>query len=572
MRVPIWLLGGAVAAAISSGCGGAASPRPTPSAVAFHQLTDEVLKDYFHRNPTAATSLGIHTYDDRIEDFSAPAIADALAATRAFRRRLQAIDPAGLSRDDRVDREWLLHVFDAAELQLDVIRPWAKDPDTYSSGLTSAAYVLIKRSFAPPEVRMARLTKRMEAMPAALETARRNLEHPPRVYTDIAIQQIDGNRDFFQTAVVDAFASVTDPQLVRPFNEARVRVVQAMADYKDWLQSDLLPRSTGDFAYGADTYRRRLEAEEMIDTPLDRLLIEAETDLRRNQAAFADVAHQIAPGQTPASVLASVQQQHPDRGSLLGATQSELDALAGFIRAHHIVTVPEAPPVQVIETPPFLRATTSASMDIPGPFEARAAEAYYNMTLPDPAWPQADRDAYMRQWYYPAITNVSVHEVWPGHYLQFLYAKRLTSDVRKVFGAASNSEGWAHYVEQMMADEGFHADDPRYRLAQLQDALLRDARFIVGIRLHTAGMTLTDAEAFFEREAYQPPPVAKAETRRGTSDATYGYYTMGKLAILALRDEYRAKEGADFTLQRFHDAFIQCGPIPVPLVREILLQ
>ncbi len=177
----------------------------------------------------------------------------------------------------------------------------------------------------------------------------------------------------------------------------------------------------------------------------------------------------------------------------------------------------------------------------------------------------------MRQWFYALITNVSVHEVWPGHYLQFLYAAQYPSDVRKVLWSNSNVEGWAHYCEQMVIDEGFHADDPRYRLAQLQDALLRDARFIVGIRMHTAGMTVAQAEAFFEQEGYQPRPVAVSETKRGTSDALFGYYTMGKLAILKLREDYRRKLGAGYALQDFHDRFIALGPLPLPLVREAML-
>jgi uncharacterized protein (DUF885 family) len=178
----------------------------------------------------------------------------------------------------------------------------------------------------------------------------------------------------------------------------------------------------------------------------------------------------------------------------------------------------------------------------------------------------------MAQWYEPAISNVSVHEVWPGHYLQFLYAKDLSSSIRKIFGAATNSEGWAHYVEQMMIDEGFHAGDPRYRLAQLQDALLRDVRFIVGIRMHTAGMTMAEAQTMFERDAYQSVPIARSETRRGTSDATYGYYTMGKLAILKLRNDYQARLGSAFSLQAFHDAFIRVGPLPIPLVRRVMMR
>ena len=554
------------------GCGQApAVPVSSPQDVAWRRLSTDVLQDYFKRHPTAAADLGVHDYDDRIEDASAAAVADELSATRGFLARVGAIDPAGLSAADQIDREFLTRVLEASVLELDVIKPWARDPDTYSSGLTNAAYVLIKRTFAPPEVRMRALTARMKAMPAVLQEAQTNLVNPPRVYTEIAIQQLDGNRAFFETAAADAFPGVTDAALVAEFNQARVGVMQALAGYKQWLQQELLPMSSGDFAYGADTYRRRLAAEEMVDTPLESLLQTAEADLRKNQEAFAQTARLIDPKKSAAAVLAAVERDHPAAGDLLSTTQRELDALAQFIRDRRIVSVPDAPPVQVKETPPFLRATTSASMDIPGPFETHASEAYYNMTLPDPAWPPREREAFMGQWYYPAITNVSVHEVWPGHYLQFLYSRRLSSDIRKVFGAATNSEGWAHYVEQMMIDEGFHADDPRYRLAQLQDALLRDARFIVGIRMHTQGMSVKEAEAFFEREAYQSEPVARAESKRGTSDATYGYYTMGKLAILQLREEYKARMGSAYSLQSFHDAFIKCGPIPIPLVRREIL-
>jgi uncharacterized protein (DUF885 family) len=545
---------------------------PSPAETAFTQITNDVLQDYFRRNPTAATDLGVHTYDDRLEDVSSSAVEDELAAARAFLTRLEGIDEKWLPPDQQIDREWLMHVLQASVLQLDVIRPWARDPDVYSSGLTNAAYVMIKRNFATPETRMAALTARMRRMPGALMEARRNLSHPPRVYTEIAIDQLDGSRDFFNTAVVDAFADVKDASLRAEFDRARKDVTSAMTDYKQWLQTELLPRSDGDFAYGAETYRKRLWAEEMIDTPLEQLLAEAEADLRKNQAAFVESARQIDPSKSPTAVLAEVETNHPPASELLATTQAELDALVAFVRDHHLVTVPAAPAARVQETPPFLRATTSASMDIPGPFETQATEAYYNMTLPDPAWPKADQDAFMAQWYEPAISNVSVHEVWPGHYLQFLYAKDLSSSIRKIFGAATNSEGWAHYVEQMMIDEGFHAGDPRYRLAQLQDALLRDVRFIVGIRMHTAGMTMAEAQTMFERDAYQSVPIARSETRRGTSDATYGYYTMGKLAILKLRNDYQARLGSAFSLQAFHDAFIRVGPLPIPLVRRVMMR
>jgi uncharacterized protein (DUF885 family) len=454
---------------------------------------------------------------------------------------------------------------------LAVVRPWAKDADTYSSGLTNTAYVMIKRRFAPPEERLRKLIAREKAMPAALLEARKNIENPPQIYTQIAIEQIDGNRSFFESAVPGGFKDVKDQALLDEFKKTNDAVIAALVDYKKWLQDDLLKRSKGEFAFGQDTFRRKLSADEMIDVPLDELITIAERDLRRNQAAFAEVAHNIDAKKTPEQVLAAIAADHPAAPKLLEYTQKELDAIGRFMTEHQIVTIPSAAPARVQETPPFLRATTSASMDIPGPFEKVATEAYYNMTLPDPKLSAKETEEFMGQWYYAAISNVSVHEVWPGHYLQFLYARNFPSDIRKVFGAATNSEGWAHYCEQMVVDEGFHRDDPRYRLAQIQDALLRNARFIVGIRMHTRGMTVQQAEQFFIKEAYQPPPVARSEAKRGTSDATYGYYTMGKLMILKLRDDYKAKKGAQYSLQDFHDSFIKLGPLPLPLMRKAML-
>jgi uncharacterized protein (DUF885 family) len=549
-----------------------AAPPAAPSGDAtFTDVSHAYLEDLYKRQPTAATFLGVHKYDDKLEDYSRQAVTDTVAALRQFRDRVNAINSATLSLPNQLDREQLLHAIDSRLLTLDVVRPWAKDPDTYSSGLTNTAYIMIKREFAPAEQRLRQLVAREKAMPAALAEARKNLENPPRVYTEIAIEQIDGNQGFFKTAVAAAFPTVTDKALLADFKQANDAVVAAFGDYKKWLQSDLLKRSTGEFAIGEDTYRKKLAADEMIDAPLDQLLAIAEKDLQKNQAAFAETARLIDAKKTPLQVLDAIQADHPPAAKLLATTQGELDALATFITDHHLLTIPKAAPARVQETPPFLRATTSASMDIPGPFETVATEAYYNMTLPDPKASAAETREFMKQWYYAAISNVSVHEVWPGHYLQFLYAKTFPSDVRKVFGAASNSEGWAHYCEQMMLDEGFHSGDPKYRLAQLQDALLRDVRFIVGIKMHTKGMTVAQAQELFVKDGYQPKPVARSEAKRGTSDATYGYYTMGKLMILKLRDDYKAKLGSEYSIQKFHDAFIALGPLPMPLIRKAML-
>jgi uncharacterized protein (DUF885 family) len=550
--------------------------RPPPPAAgsgdaAFRQLAGEIMEYTYKQNPSNATYLGIHKYDDLIADYSAAAVKADTEAIKAFRTRLDDVDAEALSLEAQLDFQQTKQTLDGMLLRNDVIRGWAKDPDLYSSGITNDAFVMISRTFAPPEQRLKSLIAREKLMPNALAEAHKNMDNPPRVYTEIAIEQVDGNRDFFDLDVPAAFADVKDAGLLAEFKTANGAVIAALNDYKVWLENDLLPRSNGSFAYGSDTYQKVLAADEMITTPLADLLSIAGTDLKRNQQAFTEAARKIDPTKPPIEVLADVAKDYPPPSELLAVTQNNLDSLAQFVRDKQIIDLPAARPARVVETPPFLRATTSASMDTPGPFEKVATEAYFNMTLPEPSWSQEEQDDFMSQWYRAAISNVSVHEVWPGHYVQFLYAKDYPSDVRKVWATASNFEGWAHYCEQMMLDEGLHADDPRYRLAQVQDALLRDVRFIVGIKMHTQGMTIEQANDMFANEAYQPEPVAESEAKRGTSDATYGYYTMGKLMILKLREDYKAKMGAAYSLNDFHDTFVKLGPLPLPLIRKAML-
>ena len=540
------------------------TPPPPPASVpsgsaAFDEVSRSYLEDVYHRQPTWATYLGIHKYNERLDDYSRKAVDDAVASARQFRERVAAIDAASLTAERQLDREQLLRAIDARLLSLEVLRPWAVDPDCYSSGLTRTAYIMIKRKFAPPDDRLRQLIAREKAMPAALADARKNLENPPRISTEIAIEQMDGNRGFFETAV-----AVGIPDRHRQGAAGRVQAGQRRRDRRDGRLQEVAAGRSAEALERQLRNRRRGVPEEARRRRDDRAAARRAAADRR--ARFAEESGGIhrerarhrseADGGRCAQTLEA---DHPPADKLLATTQAELDALGRFMTEKRIVTIPKAAPARVEETPPFLRATTSASMDIPGPFETVATEAYYNMTLPDPKLSAADKNEFMSQWYYPAISNVSVHEVWPGHYLQFLYARNFPSDIRKVLGAATNSEGWAHYCEQMVIDEGFHADDPRYRLAQVQDALLRDVRFIVGIRMHTRGMTVAEAEEFFVKEGYQSRPVARSESKRGTSDATYGYYTMGKLMILKLREDYRAKMGAKFSLQEFPRRIHQTG-------------
>ena len=558
---------------ISVGC---SAPKPSGPVLgsgdaAFNALATEIAEDSYRRGPSGATYLGIHKYDDQLEDFSAGAFYAHIDAAKAFKVRLDAIDPATLTEDARLDREYLSRQMTATAVQLDVVRAWTKDADSYSTAATNSVYTIMKRNFAPEADRLKLVIAREKKIPTLLGEARKNLSNPPEIFTKIAIEQIDGNQGFFKNDLPLAFAQVTDAALVSDFRASNASVIAALDEYKTWLQKSLLPRSKGSFALGSATYSQLLAANEMVEMPLDQLLVVAEANRQKNEEALVAAVRLIDPNMRVEDVLKKIEADHPPADQLLKTTQDALDALRQFIVDRKILTIPASEPAHVQETPPFQRSTTSASMDTPGPFEEKATEAYYNMTLPDPRWPKAEQLDFMRQWYYPAISNVSVHEVYPGHYVQFLYAKKFPTITRKVFGANTNIEGWAHYCEQLMLDEGFHSTEPAYRVAQLQDALLRDVRFIVGIKMHTQGMTVDQAKALFETDGHQPSAIALSEAKRGAGDPFYGYYTMGKLAILKLRDDYKAQKGSAYSLQAFHDAFIQIGPLPLPLVREKML-
>lgn len=569
--------GAALAMVLAACAGGDGAPgnkqAGNPAAdSAFTALSQEIVDDFLKRHPANATDFGLHTYDGELEDASAAGIAANLEALRGFRSKVAAVDSATLSPSNRIDREFLLHTLDGGILSINDIKRWQRDPDYYASGVTSGAYVIMRRPYAPAADRLKSLIARERKMPAMLEAARANLVNPPRIYTEIALSQIDGNISFFKNDLPGAFTEVTDSTLLREFRQTNDSVMAALADYKKWMQKELLPKSAGDFAYGADLYQKALNADDMIDVPIADLLVVAEANRKFNEEEFQAAARRIDSTKAPTQVLSELELDHPPPDQLLQATQATLDSLRQFLIDKQIITIPaDAPTAQVLETPPFMRATTSASMETPGPLETVKLDARYNMTLPDARWPKGERDDFMRQWYYAMISNVSVHEVYPGHYTQFLHAKNYPSMIRKLFGAASNAEGWAHYTEQMMLDEGFHNNDPKYRLAQAQDALLRNIRFIVGIKMHTQGMTVAEATKLFQEQGHQVKAVAESEAKRGTSDALYGYYTMGKIMILKLRDDYKAKMGKDYSLQKFHDEFIKQGPLPLPLMRKALL-
>ncbi len=546
----------------------------------FTRLADRYFDTYyFPTNPSTATSDGFHAWDGQLEDYSRAGVEANVKALKQWEARVSAVDPNTLSEYVQGDRTLVLNNIRSTLLTLQTIRPWQKNPDGYSSGIASSAFTLMERKFASPETRLRALIAREKQMPAALANARQNLDDPPKIYTQIALEQLPGLVGFFQHDVPSAFADVTDANLKQQFAASNGAVVKALQAYQRWLQADLLPRSHGDFRIGAQAYRDKLKYDEMVTLPLDRLIAIDTADMHANQQQFARVAHELDPSKTPQQVLAELAADHPASNQLLTVFRGSLDKLVDFIRQRQIISVPSDVRPIVEETPPFMRATTFASMDTPGPYENAAKEAYLNVTLPDPSWSKQRTDEFMAQFSYPVINSVATHEAYPGHYIQFLWMHRLHDRVRKLLGANTNVEGWAHYSEQMMLDEGLaqylYPHDRRQqlllRLGQLQDALLRNARFIVGIKLHTGQMSMAQAVDFFVSQGYQSRAVGEVETKRGTADPTYLYYTLGKLEILKLRADVEKKQGKDFNLERFHDAFMQQGFAPIAIVRKAML-
>ena len=562
----------------------------------FNYLADQYFSDvYFRFAPTAGTNAGLHQYDTQLEDYSATGVQREIAALHAYEKKVEAINPSALDASVAADREILLNNIRSRLLTLEVIRSWEKNPDIYSSGITNSVFVLMERPYASTNTRLHAAVEREKLIPQALLDARKNLKNPPKIFTEIALEQIDGDISFFQNDVPSAFFSgfdaATDAEAKVAFAKSNTAVIDALKSYGTWLKSDLLPRSNGDFKLGAHTFRKKLLYDEMVDISLDRLLQIALDDLHKNQAEFARVAREVDPTKTPQQVLAELATIHPTPDQLLPTFQTTFSSLIDFIDTHHIITIPSKVEPTLEETPPFMRATTQASMDAPGPFETHSTKAYFNVTLPEKDWTPQHIAEHMAAFNVGTVISTSVHEAYPGHYVQFLWTPQFPSTIRKVLGAATNIEGWAHYTEQMMLDQGYGQPgteapgakkiDERaaklIRLGQIQDALLRDARFVNSIKLHTgqgeAGgkWTIDQAVDFFVKEGYQSPSVALVETKRGTSDATYLYYTLGKLEIMKLRADMMKKQGAAFDLQQFHDSFMRQGAAPIKVIRKAML-
>jgi hypothetical protein len=440
------------------------------------------------------------------------------------------------------------------------------------AGLPGGAIdALMKRDFAPKHDRLRSMVARLRGVPAIFAAARANVVDPPKEFTDVALAMAKGTSGFFAGPVATwaRDAAGSDAALLAEFDAASTAAIAASRGFVDWLERDLLPRSHGSYALGEARYLELLRDEEMVELPLADLLAKGEANLAKDHDAFVATAKRIDPKRTASQVMTLLGDSHPTPEDLIAAVGRSVEAARQFVVDKDLVTIPSEVRPRVEPTPPYARGTGFASMDTPGAFETRATEAFYYVEPVEPEWDAKHKDEHLRLFNAPVVNLINIHEAFPGHYVQFLYSRKFPTKTRKLLGSSSNAEGWAHYSEQMMVDQGFGGGDPKIRLAQLSEALLRDCRYVVGIKLHTRGMTVEQGGKIFNELCFQPEAVAYNEARRGTFNPTYLYYTLGKLEIQELAADYMREKHA--TLKQFHDAFVAQGALPIPLVRRILL-
>ena len=541
------------------------------AAAKFPGLVSEYLQDLHSRHPALAAASGIHTWDGQLEDYSTPAIGSEIAAIKIFQARLQKIPPLELALSDTYDYQILSHNMNARLLELEQIKNYERNPQVYNDPISTGLLQLAMFESAPADARLRQVIAKEKLAGRLLDSARANIHKPPAVFLKIAIESFKGTLSFVQTDLPKAFASVKDVALQSEFRKSTKNAADAISKYIKHLQQTK-PDPAATFAIGKQNYEAKLKYEEGIEIPVDTLLKIADRELSKAQDDFRKTAKLIDSKRDPMSVWADVQRDHPKAGSLVQEAQKQLDALVRFIEEKKIVTLPAAAAPVVAPTPDFMR-WSSASMWTPGPFERVALPARYLITDVDPKWTDKQKEEYLGSINYPQLWTTSIHEVYPGHFVQGIFLKQVTSPVRRDAALAPNSfvEGWAHYTEQMMIDEGFGGGDPKIRMGQLADALLRLCRFEVGIREHTRGMTVDQGTRFLMDNGYMGETPSRIEAERGTFDPTYLVYTVGKLAILKLRDDYKRDRREQFTLQEFHDRLLSNGNAPLWVHRQMLL-
>jgi uncharacterized protein (DUF885 family) len=560
------------------GCGqqqpAANAPKgPSLASQEWDKLTASFIQSYFDAQPFFAAQAGRHEYDGQLPDLSSHGIRREIARLHDERDQIAAVDPKTLEPRERFDREYLLAVADKDLFWIEKTKFPFTNPAWYIDKIDPDMY--LNRNYAPLDVRMKAYIKYARGIPKMVNDIKANLQPPmPKSYVELGIAQFGGLATFYSKDVAPVFASVSDPDLQKQLSDADTVAAQAMDALKRTLEEDL-KKANDHYALGPDLYAQMVAQTERVDVPVDQIEAAGRADLDRNTAALKAECATYAPKQSLQQCVAKVVAHKPKDGAV-AAAREQLVMLKDFVVKNNVVSIPSTEDAMVAEAPPYNRSN-AAFIQVPGPYDHGVASVY-NIAPPDPKWSKAEQAAYIPS--EATLLSTSVHEVWPGHFLQFLHSNANPSKLEALWVGYAYAEGWAHYCEEMMIEKGLAKGDPERHIGQLIDALLRDVRLLSSIGLHTHGMTVEQSEKMFREQAFQDPGNARQQAARGTYDPAYLNYTLGKLMIRKLRTDWIAKHSAagaaapadDQALWHdFHDQFLSYGGPPIPLLRKEML-
>ncbi|MGZ8347970.1 MAG: DUF885 domain-containing protein [Allosphingosinicella sp.] len=555
-------------ALLLAGCT-ATTPEPTAEMVearaGWADFMTRTLEGYFRHNPEFAVYQGRHDFDGQLPDWSGTGHANRASFLRSTIAAAEAFDATELTPEQRFERDYLVAAMRGDLFWQTTAEFPTTNPAYYVGALDPSVYVT--RLYAAPEERLRAYIAYLRAVPNAAQQIRASLRTPmPLTFIDYGKAGFGGFAEYYRGDGKAAFAAVRDPAQQTELATASEAAARAMARLADWIEAQR-PRATQDFALGADRFAQMLRDTEMVDIPLAELTAIGRADLARNQQALRDACGRYAPGASVPDCMARMNADKPEGGPVAGA-RAQLAGLRQFIERHDLVSIPGTEQAQVEEAPPYNRQN-AAYIDIPGPYERGLPSVYY-IAPPDPSWTPEVQAGFI-----PGESDLlftSVHEVWPGHFLNFLHSNRSPFLFGRVFVGYAYAEGWAHYAEEMMVEAGLGEGDPEIRIGQLSNALLRDCRFLSAIGLHTGGMTVEQSRVMFREQCFQDEGNARQQAARGTYDPAYLNYTMGKLLIRRLRDDWTASRGGRPAWKAFHDRFLSFGGPPIPLVRQQMLE
>jgi len=537
----------------------------------FHHFVDDYLAYLHEVHPTGATLDGVHTHDDLLEDLSRQGVEQHTRALSGFSRRLQDINTNDLTAVEKAEQPMVEANIQSRTFELEQIRTWERNPQLYADTLCSSLAAQVVFSHASMPERARRVLSKLRQTGRLVQAARDNIKDPPGIFLKVGLETFRGALNFIEKDLPRAFSALDDLHLLGDLADASTEAAQAIGSYIQYLEEEVAPKARASFRLGRDHFQRKLKLDEGLNVDPDRLLAIALREFKATQEEFKTVAGRLNGGD-PIAAWRKAKEQHPAPGQLPAAAQQQLEEIGTFIDRHAIVSRPEGEPVIVAPTPEFYR-WSFASMWVSGPFEQKPTRAYYYLTDADPSWPLDKQEEHLRDFNYPTLWAISIHEVYPGHFLHYQFLRKVESKVRKsiMFSPASFVEGWAHYAEQMMIEAGFRRDDQTLRLGQLAEALIRLARFIVSIRLHVEDWSVEQSMRFFRDECFMEEGGARREAERGTFDPTYLVYSVGKLMLLKLRREYKEQQGAKYSQKAFHDQLLSNGTATFGVHRQLML-